>query len=143
MTDKLAGLARHSVIVADSGEIALLRTLKAQDCTTNPSLILRAASRPEYAESVTNAIEWAEARESNAERRLDLTIDKLAVNFGTELSGSCRAMSPPRWMRGCPSMRRRPLPEPNGSSTCIARPGWILAHPHQDCRDLGRRVRRH
>ncbi len=47
MTDKLTELARHSVIVADSGEIDTLRTLGVQDCTTNPSLILRAAGKAE------------------------------------------------------------------------------------------------
>jgi transaldolase len=86
MTDKLAGLARHSVIVADSGEIETLRALGAQDCTTNPSLILKAASRPEYAKLLANAIEWATARKADAERRLQLALDKVAVNFGAELT---------------------------------------------------------
>jgi len=86
MADKFSGLARHSVIVADSGEISVLRSLQAQDCTTNPSLILKAASRPEYAALVSDAVGWAGSRESDAGRRLDLTIDKLAVNFGTELT---------------------------------------------------------
>ncbi|MDR3375488.1 MAG: transaldolase [Ancalomicrobiaceae bacterium] len=86
MTDKLTGLARHSVIVADSGEIDSIRRVRAQDCTTNPSLILRAASQPEYAGLMRDAIAWANAHESNPERRSDATLDRLAVNFGTELS---------------------------------------------------------
>jgi transaldolase len=86
MTDKLAALARHSVIVADSGDIASIRAVKAQDCTTNPSLILRAASRPEYAGLMNDAIAWAAAHERDGARRLDLALDRLAVNFGVELS---------------------------------------------------------
>lgn len=86
MTDQLAGLARHSVIVADSGEIEKLRALGAQDCTTNPSLILRAASQPEYAPIISQAVAWARERESDPARRSELTLDKLAVAFGTELT---------------------------------------------------------
>ncbi|MDR3493028.1 MAG: transaldolase [Ancalomicrobiaceae bacterium] len=86
MTDKLTALARHSVIVADSGEIDSIRKVRAQDCTTNPSLILRAASQPEYAGLMRDAIAWAKAHEPNPERRSDATLDRLAVNFGTELS---------------------------------------------------------
>jgi transaldolase len=56
MNDKLAGLARHSVIVADSGDIASIRAVKAQDCATNPNLILHAASRPEYASLMGDAV---------------------------------------------------------------------------------------
>lgn len=86
MTDKLSSLARHSVIVADSGEIEKLRALGAQDCTTNPSLILRAASQPEYAPVMAQALAWAKAHESDPARRSELALDKLAVAFGTELT---------------------------------------------------------
>ena len=86
MTDKLTELARYSVIVADSGDIASIRSLGAQDCTTNPSLILKAAGKPEYAALMDDAIAWAGKLESDPERQLELTIDRLAVNFGTELT---------------------------------------------------------
>jgi len=86
MTDKLTQLARYSVIVADSGDIASIRPLGAQDCTTNPTLILKAASMPEYAPLVADAIAWAGQRESDTDRQINLTIDRLAVNFGTQLT---------------------------------------------------------
>ena len=69
-----------------SGDIDSIRTLGAVDCTTNPSLILRAASKPEYAALVADAIAWATPSESDREKRLDLATDRLAVNFGTALS---------------------------------------------------------
>ena len=86
MTDKLTALARHSVIVADSGEIDTLRSLGAQDCTTNPSLILRAAGKPEYARLLKDAVVWAGQRENDPGRRVNLALDRVAVNFGAELS---------------------------------------------------------
>ena len=86
MANKLAGLSKHSVIVADSGEIEALRDLQAEDCTTNPSLILKAATRPEYAKLVAEAAKWAKSVESDPQARIELAIDKVAVNFGTELA---------------------------------------------------------
>ena len=86
MTNKLTGLSKHTVIVADSGDIEALRNLQAEDCTTNPSLILKAATRPEYAKLVSDAAKWAKGAESDPQKRIGLAIDKVAVNFGAELS---------------------------------------------------------
>ena len=49
MTDRLGGFVRHGVIVADSGDVAWIRAVKAQNCAADSSLILRTANRPEYA----------------------------------------------------------------------------------------------
>ena len=86
MADKLSELARHTIIVADTGDIAQIKALGAQDCTTNPSLILKAASKPEYAALMDDAVGYASAHERTPRAQLDLALDKLAVNFGTELS---------------------------------------------------------
>ena len=86
MMNKLTALSRLSVIVADSGEIDTLRSLGAQDCTTNPSLILRAATKPEYAHLLNDAVAWAKAQEHDLEKWVGLALDRVAVNFGTELS---------------------------------------------------------
>lgn len=86
MPNQKDSLARYTIIVADSGEIETLRAVGAQDCTTNPSLILRAASQPAYASLVREAVSWAASHESDAAKRETLALDKLAVGFGTELS---------------------------------------------------------
>lgn len=86
MEDKLTELARHTVIVADSGDIAQIKAVRAEDCTTNPSLILKAASKPDYDALMDDAVAYAVAHESGQEKRLELALDKLAVNFGGELS---------------------------------------------------------
>lgn len=86
MADKLTELARHAVVVAGSGDIAQVEARGAQDSTTNPSLILKAVSRPEYAALMDDAVRYASVYEARPEARIDLAVNKLAVNFGTELS---------------------------------------------------------
>jgi transaldolase len=86
MEDKLSALSRYTVIVADTGDIAQIKAAGAQDCTTNPSLILKAASKPEYAVLMDDAVAYAAAREQTPNARVELALDKLAVNFGTELT---------------------------------------------------------
>ncbi len=86
MADKLTELARHTVIVADTGDITQIKAVGAQDCTTNPSLILKAASKPEYAALVDDAVAYGSALEDTPVGRRDLALDKLAINFGKELS---------------------------------------------------------
>ncbi len=71
-----------TVVVADSGDIDSIKAYKPRDCTTNPSLLLQAASQDKYAHLVDQAVEWG-AKQS--EDHLSLTMDKLAVTFGTEL----------------------------------------------------------
>ncbi len=85
MDDKLSQIRKHTVIVADSGDIESIRKVSPQDCTTNPSLILRAAKMDAYASLVEDAITWAKGISSD-EDWVDHALDRLAVNFGAELS---------------------------------------------------------
>lgn len=66
-------------MVADTGEVDAIKRVKPQDATTNPSLIYKAATMPEYADLVDDAIKYGKG---------DLTVvmDKLAVNFGNEIT---------------------------------------------------------
>lgn len=86
MEDKLSQLRRYSVIVADSGDIDTIRAFAPQDCTTNPSLILKAAKIPAYKPLVEDAIRWSATVADAPEEGLELALDRLAVNFGTELT---------------------------------------------------------
>lgn len=74
-----------TVVVADTGEVSSIQKYGPQDATTNPSLILKAASIKEYEPLVNNAIEFGNSSE-NISERLDLILDRLAVNFGIEIS---------------------------------------------------------
>ena len=46
--NKLEQLKKMTVIVADTGEFEEIKQYHPTDATTNPSLILAAASKPEY-----------------------------------------------------------------------------------------------
>jgi len=83
---RLDALQRLSVIVADSGDIDAIRSLGAQDCTTNPSLILKAARMPAHRRLVEKAIAAAKAEGGPDADFVDRALDHLAVAFGTELT---------------------------------------------------------
>ncbi|WP_316980280.1 transaldolase [Shumkonia mesophila] len=83
---KLEALRRHTVIVADSGDIEAIRAFAPQDATTNPSLILKAARMPAYADLVARAIDQGGGEVGSDDGRLDRVLDHLAVAFGAELT---------------------------------------------------------
>ena len=79
--NKLEQLRQMSVVVADTGDIEAIRKFQPQDCTTNPSLILRAAQLPGYASLVRGLID---ALPKGGDP--DDLLDQLTVRIGTELS---------------------------------------------------------
>ena len=82
----LEQLKAFTVVVADTGEVSSIRKFGPQDATTNPSLILKAAILPEYQALVDSAIDFGKSSSSDPAERLNLAMDQLAVNFGTEIS---------------------------------------------------------
>lgn len=87
MPSKLDQLRAMTVVVADTGDIEAVRRLKPQDCTTNPTLLLKAAETPAYAHLVDEAIAWGKGQSGVREAVVNATCDRLALNFGTELTG--------------------------------------------------------
>ncbi len=49
MTSKLEQLKRYTTVVADTGDLDAIARLQPVDATTNPSLLLKAATYPRYA----------------------------------------------------------------------------------------------
>jgi len=82
MTSKLEQLRAMSTVVADTGDMESIRAFKPTDSTTNPTLILKAAQLPAYAGLVDEAIAWGRKTGAPAE----LITDRVAINFGTELT---------------------------------------------------------
>lgn len=80
----LQQLGALTVVVADTGEFQSIKKYKPTDATTNPSLLLKASILPEYQHLVNDAIDYAMSYPEN--ERLDIAMDKLAVNFGVEIS---------------------------------------------------------
>ena len=60
MPSKLDQLRAMTVVVADTGDLDAVRRLKPQDCTTNPTLLLKAAESPAYGHIIDEALAWAE-----------------------------------------------------------------------------------
>jgi transaldolase len=76
--NQLEGLKKHTVVVADTGDVDSIAKYKPQDATTNPSLLFQAAQKPEYRPLVDAALA---AAGGNAERFME----HLGVNFGKEI----------------------------------------------------------
>jgi len=85
MPDKLSQLKQMTVVVADTGDIDTIKQYAPEDATTNPSLLLKASAMPAYQPLEKEAVTWAKQQGGDADRRLENTIDRLAVNFGREI----------------------------------------------------------
>ena len=55
----LESLKRWTTVVADTGDIEAIAVHKPQDATTNPSLLLQAAQKPQYQNLVNGALDLA------------------------------------------------------------------------------------
>lgn len=86
MHSKLGQLKKMSVVVADSGDINAIRAFSPQDCTTNPSLILKAAQQEEYVPLVRDVLTQTSTLAGDTISRLEMAMDMLAVAFGSELT---------------------------------------------------------
>ena len=85
MSNLLTSLKQHSVVVADTGDFASIRKYQPRDATTNPSLILKAATSPEYAELVSKVVADSRQPGRSAAQNLSNAMDRLAVAFGLEI----------------------------------------------------------
>jgi transaldolase len=83
---KLDQLREMTTVVADTGDIEAVRRLKPVDCTTNPTLILKAVESPAYAHLVEEAIGWGLKASGTGESAVHAVCDRLAVTFGAELT---------------------------------------------------------
>lgn len=81
--NQLESLRRHSVVVADTGDIEAIARHRPQDATTNPSLILQAAQQAAHAPLVEAAL--AAAAGTDAAARAGDFLDRLFVAFGCEI----------------------------------------------------------
>jgi transaldolase len=85
MTDQLSQLKAMTTVVADTGDIEAIAKFQPQDATTNPSLLLKAASLPNYQQLLKTAIEWAKTQSSDPDQQVFDAADKLSVLIGLEI----------------------------------------------------------
>jgi transaldolase len=86
MTSKLDRLREMTVVVADTGDMEAIRAFRPTDCTTNPTLILKAAQMPAHDAIVEEAVRWGRAQGGMKDAVVAAVCDRLAVSFGTELT---------------------------------------------------------
>jgi transaldolase len=76
---QLQALKSFTTVVADTGDFKQLAQFKPQDATTNPSLILKAVQKPEYAPLLKEVVA------KHPSKALDEQLDRLVVRFGREI----------------------------------------------------------
>jgi transaldolase len=86
MTSKLDQLRAMTLVVADTGDIDAVRRLKPVDCTTNPTLLLKAAEAPAHAALLDEALAWGRRQGGGRDAVIGAVCDRLAVSVGAELA---------------------------------------------------------
>jgi transaldolase len=81
---QLDQLKQFTKVVADSGDFATLKQFTPQDATTNPSLIFKAAQKPEYQFVLDKAIGENKPK-AGGEELLRSVMDDLLILFGLEI----------------------------------------------------------
>lgn len=77
--NQLDSLKQYTTVVADTGDFLQLAQFLPTDATTNPSLILKAVQKPEYAPLMVKVVG------TYHHETLDAHIDRLLVRFGCEI----------------------------------------------------------
>jgi transaldolase len=77
--NQLEALRQYTVVVADTGDFRQLAAYAPQDATTNPSLILKAVQKPDYAPLLKDTVT------RHPGLPMDEIVDRLLVRFGREI----------------------------------------------------------
>lgn len=85
MASQLEQLRQYTTVVADTGDIEAITRYKPVDATTNPSLLLKAASLPGYAPLLDEAVEIARSHGGSREQQVANAADHLAVAVGRKI----------------------------------------------------------
>lgn len=86
MVSKLDQLRKMTVVVADTGDIDAIKKFKPVDCTTNPTLVLKAIGLPAYEPILADAVAWGKKQGGSREAMIKAIADRLAVAVGSELT---------------------------------------------------------
>jgi transaldolase len=85
MSTLLSQLKDITTIVADTGDVEAIKSVKPVDATTNPSLLLKASLLPQYAPLIADAIAYAKKQGGDKAAQIENAADKLAVSIGLEI----------------------------------------------------------
>ncbi len=85
MSSQLESLKEFTTVVADTGDFASMQEYQPQDATTNPSLILQAASKPEYKSIVEKAVAELKNSDLSGSSLVEAIMDRVLILFGLEI----------------------------------------------------------
>ncbi|MCX8996897.1 transaldolase [Rhizobiaceae bacterium BDR2-2] len=86
MTSKLDQLRAITTVVADTGDIEAVARLKPVDCTTNPTIVLKALSTPAFDDAFAEAVKWGRSQGGSADAVAAAVADRLAISVGAALA---------------------------------------------------------
>ncbi len=84
-TSQLDQLKQFTKVVADTGDFETMREFKPQDATTNPSLILQAATKAQYAHILDKVLGDRKNSGLSGAKQIEDVIDNVLVGFGQEI----------------------------------------------------------
>ncbi len=82
---QLEQLKKFTRVVADTGDFESMRDFHPQDATTNPSLILQAATKAEYAHILDKVVADRKSVDLTGAAQVEDIIDNVLVAFGLEI----------------------------------------------------------
>jgi transaldolase len=82
---QLDQLKKLTTVVADTGDFEAMKAFKPQDATTNPSLILQAATKAEYRPLIDQAINEHKTSGLSGQALTDAVLDRILILFGLEI----------------------------------------------------------
>ncbi len=83
MTSILDQLRDMTTVVADTGDMEAVARLKPVDCTTNPSIVLKALGTDQFADTLGEAVRWGQSQSGDV---AGAVADRLAISVGHELT---------------------------------------------------------
>ncbi|MGI9281707.1 MAG: transaldolase [Endozoicomonas sp.] len=83
--NQLEQLKAITKIVADTGDIDAIKRYQPVDATTNPSLILKAATLPQYTNLMSEALEYGRRKSDHKAEQTGHACDYLTVGIGKEI----------------------------------------------------------
>jgi transaldolase len=86
MTSKLEQLRAMTTVVADTGDIEAVARIKPVDCTTNPSIVLKALGTDMFADAIEEAVKWGKGQGGASEAVTEAVADRLAISVGAALA---------------------------------------------------------
>ncbi len=142
MASKLDQLKSMTVVVADTGDMQAIEAFKPVDCTTNPTLILKAAEMEAYKGFVDEAVQWAGKQGGNRDARISAACDRLAVTFGAELTKRVPGRVSTEVDADLSFDTAKSVSQGPRDYCRLCQPRhWPRAHSHQARLDLGRHPR--